>query len=416
MLFFLCFLLILPSLSAEDERASPVTLKCLSCHKFDSSCPEKFRINENNFFASVHSSLVCTDCHQIIRSEEKGDIPHKKSLPDVNCTASCHGETQPRNTGQSPLYYPDSVHGKAYFERRVQDVAKCWDCHTKHNIKKEQDLDSTVNRKNIPLTCSLCHENMNVVVKFNIHCEKPYQEYMQSVHGKALFKDGLLLIAAVCTDCHGVHNIKGVGEPHLMAKRPETCGSCHVLILNEYKESIHGLEALKGNVDAPLCVDCHGEHKIAQPADEAAPTTSKNIPGTCSTCHSRPEIMEKYGIPEDRIESFIQSFHGIAIGYGYKAAANCTSCHGVHDIKPTEDPQSRVNPANLTKTCGQQNCHPEMPAKIADSKVHIDAGQKESGAPYYVQQVLLWIVFVTAVITIIWFVPGFIRKIKLLKR
>ena len=72
---------------------------------------------------------------------------------------------------------------------------------------------------------------MSVIVKYHIHAESPYQEYMQSVHGKALFEKGLVSFAAVCTDCHGVHNIQGVGEPHLAAKKPETCGKCHVLDL-----------------------------------------------------------------------------------------------------------------------------------------------------------------------------------------
>jgi len=414
--FFLFSLFIIPLLAEEKGRANSFNLKCLSCHGIETDCEEKFRINENNFFSSEHGHFKCTDCHQITQENVEGDIPHKKDLPIVNCNEKCHQEKKQIKPGLSPLYYPDSVHGKAYLEREVQDVAKCWDCHTKHNIKKTSNLSSTVNRKNIPLTCSICHEDMNVIVKYNIHCEEPYQEYMQSVHGKALFKDGLLLFAAVCTDCHGVHNIKGVGDRYLMAKRPETCGKCHILIFNKYKESIHGQEALNGNIDVPLCVDCHGEHKIISPLDEEAPTSLKNVSDTCSTCHNRPEIMKKYGIPEDRIESFFQSFHGIAIGYGYKTVANCTSCHGIHDIRPADDLLSKVNPANLAKTCAQESCHPGMPEKIANSKIHIDISKKESGVPYYVQQIFLWVIFITAIITIIWFVPGFIRKIKYLKK
>lgn len=414
--FFSSLLLFFPLFADERGTSRPLNSRCLSCHSIESTCNKKYRINENNFYTSVHSNLKCTDCHQVTLRDDREAIPHKKDIPDVNCTAKCHKEDSQLKPRSSPRYYPDSVHGKAYVERGVQDAAKCWDCHTKHNIKKTSNLESTVNRKNIPVTCSVCHEDINVIVKYNIHCEKPYQEYMKSVHGKALFKDGLLLFAAVCTDCHGVHNIKGIGEPYLMAKKPETCGKCHILIYNEYKESIHGNEALKGNIDVPLCIDCHGEHDVTSPLDEDALTYPTNISDTCSTCHARPEIMQKYDIPEDRVESFIQSLHGIAIGYGYKAVANCTSCHGVHDIKPAKDPSSKVNPSNLAKTCGQVSCHPGMPEKIAMAKIHTDISQKKSGAPYYVQKIFLWIIFVAAIITIIWFVPGFIRKIKLLKK
>jgi hypothetical protein len=415
-LIFLFSSFTLLSFAQIKDKWAAVNSKCLSCHGSGSCLEEKIKVDERAFTASVHGGLKCTDCHQVTLGEGESNIPHKKHLPDVNCTLACHRENGKLAPGVSPLYYSDSVHGRAYLERGIRDVAKCWDCHGKHNIKKISDPESTVNRKNIPLTCSTCHENMNVVVKYNIHREAPYQEYMQSVHGKAVIVKGVLSYAAVCTDCHGVHNIKGVGEPHLMAKDPETCGKCHSLVYEKYRESIHGQEAIKGNVDAPICVDCHGEHKIVSPSTEGAPTSPKRIPDTCSTCHARPEIMKKYGIPADRIETFIESMHGIAIGYGYEAAANCTSCHGVHDIRPASDPLSKVNPANLAKTCGQEKCHPGMPEKIANSKIHLAASQKSSGGLYYLQQILLWLVFALILFTIIWFVSGFIKKIKFFKK
>jgi nitrate/TMAO reductase-like tetraheme cytochrome c subunit len=257
---------------------------------------------------------------------------------------------------------------------------------------------------------------MAVVIKYHIHSEAPYQEYMKSVHGKALFEKGLVRYAAICTDCHGVHDIQGVGEPHLMAKQPQTCGACHELVFSEYEASVHGREALAGNVDSPLCVDCHGEHGIVSPEDRDSPVFGKNIPDTCSACHARPEIMKKYGISEDKITTFIDSLHGIAVGFGSKAAANCSSCHGVHNILPASDPRSRVNSANLRSTCGQANCHPNMPEKIARSKVHIGPEQKRPAALFYIQRILLILVVVLLVITVVWFIPGFIRKSRLLKK
>ena len=391
--------------SGQDKSPeSPKIPDCTSCHKTQS------------LSSSVHAKLMCRDCHTAVSGPGTADIPHPKKLPSPNCTEKCHQGNHLKKPGQSPIYYPDSVHGRAYLERSVKDVAKCWDCHGKHNIKSGGDPESTVNRKNIPLMCSACHENQAVVVKYHIHAETPYQEYKQSVHGKALFEKGLLKFAAVCTDCHGVHDIKGVGEPHLMAKNPETCGGCHILVFNDYKASIHGSEALKGNIDAPLCVDCHGEHKVQSPEDQGAPTSSAKIPDTCSNCHARPEIMRKYGIPEDRIETFIESMHGIAVGFGSRAAANCSSCHGVHDIRPASDALSKVNPANLAATCGRADCHPGMPEKIRASKVHVGPGQKKSSALYWVQKVFVWVMMALILITVIWFVPGFIRKAGLFRR
>jgi hypothetical protein len=386
-------LLLLVSAARGQDQAAATALnpKCLSCHGAEA------------LLGSVHAGLACTDCHRVTLSPGTQDLPHPKVLPPPNCTEKCHQESRLQGPGESPVYYPDSVHGRDYLERGVKDVARCWDCHGKHNIRKKDDPASTVNRRNIPLLCSTCHENQAVVVKYHIHAETPYQEYRQSVHGKALFEKGLLTFAAVCTDCHGVHNIQGVGQAALTAKQPATCGRCHVLILEEYRDSIHGREALKGNSDAPLCVDCHGEHKLMSPQDERSSASRGRVPDTCSNCHARPEVMRKYGVPEDRIQTFIESMHGIAAGFGSKATANCSDCHGVHDIRPASDPLSRVNPAHLAKTCGRPSCHPGMPETIQNAKIHVGPDKKKSPAAFAVRNVLRWAVLVLLAVTALWF-------------
>ncbi len=117
-------------------------------------------------------------------------------------------------------------------------------------------------------------------------------------------------------------------------------------------------------------------------------------------------------VPEDRIKTFIESFHGIAIGFGDKAEASCTSCHSVHAILPASDPRSTVNPAHLAETCGQPGCHPGMPARIASARIHRDVTATTSGAPYYVQKVLFWIVIASVLVTGLWFVPELIRRFR----
>ena len=192
-----------------QETASTRNAKCLACHGREARIDEKLKINEEQFSLSVHSPLDCADCHAVKEGEAQKDVPHQKDILAPDCTSSCHREDRKPQPGLDPLLYADSVHGRAYLERGTREVAKCWDCHGKHNIRASEDPDSSVYRKNIPLTCSTCHENMAVVVRYHIHSEAPYQEYMKSVHGKALFEKGLLHYAAVCTDCHGVHDIKG---------------------------------------------------------------------------------------------------------------------------------------------------------------------------------------------------------------
>lgn len=405
-----------PLLLQAQGRSGEGISQCLACHGPQAAQPAKKTIEAGALASSIHGSLSCTDCHQVKLDQAKGDPAHPKDIPDVNCTARCHQEPKANGAGLSPLYYADSIHGQSYLQRGVREVAHCWDCHGKHNIRPTADPRSLANRRNIPLTCSRCHDNMSVVVRYHIHREQPYQEYKQSVHGRALFEKGLTSFAAVCTDCHGVHNISGVGTANLMARRPQTCGRCHEGIFDEYRSSIHGRKALEGNLDAPVCSDCHGEHKIAPPRAGQASTSPLHITDTCSACHARPEIIKKYGIPDNRISTFIDSLHGIAIGFGDKAAANCTSCHGVHNIRPAADPQSKVNPANLASTCGQKNCHPGMPGSIARAKIDRSTNDKSAGAAFIVQKVLLGLVVAALAVTVLWFLPGLIRKAGRLKK
>lgn len=59
---------------------------------------------------------------------------------------------------------------------------------------------------------------------------------------------------------------------------------------------------------------------------------------------------------------------------GSSTVANCASCHGVHDILPSSDPRSKINPANLAATCGK--CHPGANQEFVRAKVHFDGTQR----------------------------------------
>jgi hypothetical protein len=80
-------------------------------------------------------------------------------------------------------------------------------------------------------------------------------------------------------------------------------------------------------------------------------------------------ISEKYGLAANRIETFEDSYHGLAIKGGSLAAANCASCHGIHNIFPSSDPRSMVHPASLRRTCGA--CHPDATDNVAKGAVHL---------------------------------------------
>lgn len=375
---------------------------CAECHFPTATGREGPKVDFVLVQGSAHRNLSCIECHSDITG-----LPHEPGLKKVDCLA-CHG-SRVDVQGGTVEKYRDSVHGRAHREELGEDAASCVDCHGRHDIRSHRDPQSLVYRANIPLTCARCHENNQVVLRHDIRFEKPYQEYEQSIHGKGLLKDGLLQVAAICTDCHGVHDIQGADQARPMAAQPETCGRCHITIYDTYSSSIHGrLHIEEHNPDSPGCVDCHGEHGIQSPETKAAPTSQANIPRTCASCHADEVRMAKYDISTDKLDTYKHSFHGVAQGLGDQNAANCASCHGYHDVFPVSDPRSRVHPANLIKTCS--NCHPEATTNFVSGKIHIDPAQKSAGAIYYLREILVWLVYATLAFLVFWIAIDLSRK------
>jgi cytochrome b subunit of formate dehydrogenase len=73
----------------------------------------------------------------------------------------------------------------------------------------------------------------------------------------------------------------------------------------------------------------------------------------------------------------------LALQGGNLTAANCASCHGVHDILPARDARSTINTNNLPQTCGK--CHPGIGTRLSAEffKIHAPPGAAE-GKPWIV--------------------------------
>jgi formate dehydrogenase gamma subunit len=174
---------------------------------------------------------------------------------------------------------------------------------------------------------------------------------------------------------------------------PSTCGKCHTSIAQDYREGIHGQMLANGEVDAPTCTHCHGEHGILPVEDPRSPVSPNRLAeATCTPCHESAFLNEKYDLPTGRLQSFRDSYHGLKSRAGDKTVANCASCHGAHRILPSSDPTSSVNPKNLQKTCGQ--CHPGITPKIAATSIHSTATGQRRGWPHFFKIVYLILIAV----------------------
>jgi cytochrome b subunit of formate dehydrogenase len=211
--------------------------------------------------------------------------------------------------------------------------------------------------------------------------------YKQSVHARAV---ALGKEAATCSSCHGSHDIYPATDTRSRVNHwnvPGTCAQCHKEIAREFNESVHGLAVKEGVRDAPVCIDCHGEHLITDPKSAGSPLNAENVSSqTCGRCHGDSRLALRYDLPADRLPSYADSYHGLALKEGKVTAANCASCHGVHSILPSSDPRSTVNAANLRKTCGA--CHKGVDeGTFAIGPVHV---QTSTGAAHPVVKWVRW--------------------------
>jgi cytochrome b subunit of formate dehydrogenase len=94
----------------------------------------------------------------------------------------------------------------------------------------------------------------------------------------------------------------------------------------------------------------------------------------------------------------MDSYHGLASEGGSLVAANCSSCHGVHNILPSSDSHSTINRANLDATCSK--CHKGVTQKFTLTPVHLADGvhPKDIGSILTRWVRLIYIVLIIVVI------------------
>ncbi len=323
---------------------------CLSCHgdkSLQDASGHSVGVDAHTFGASIHGSLKCGDCHTAIK-----DYPHPDQVTPVKCE-SCHADQAAGLVG--------SVHAN-----RAEHP--CTSCHgDAHSIFPKEDPRSAVYALNIPRTCGACHGNEALAKKHGL--PNIYPMYIDSIHGFALSKEGLL-VAANCQSCHGSHHIlshKDLLSPTYKVNIPKTCGSCHAGITDNYLGGVHGKAVAAGDLNAPVCTDCHTAHAILQPTEATFRMQSTPI---CGSCH------------KEKLSTYRDTFHSQlgALG-GYVETARCWDCHGAHDVLPASDPRSPIAPANLVATCGK--CHVGANASFVQYQPHANAHNRKLNPGLY---------------------------------
>jgi hypothetical protein len=175
-------------------------------------------------------------------------------------------------TDQTAKYWT-SGHGKS-LQQGNNEAAQCASCHGMHAIKRSGDPGSPVYHTNVAATCAPCHANERLMKKFNLPADIVHQ-YLGSVHGIALQERGDVA-APTCNNCHGNH---GAAPPEVGSIQ-EVCGVCHINNQTLFNAStmfdVFSEQGLHG------CVVCHTAHDIQHLGDDVI---SLGPNGVCGQCH-----------------------------------------------------------------------------------------------------------------------------------
>jgi hypothetical protein len=127
--------------------------------------------------------------------------------------------------------YIDSIHGSALTETGNPDVPVCTDCHKTHSIA---DTSTAAFHLDVPLLCARCHADRAIADKYGLKANV-YDTYTRDFHGSTVLLaraagSERLVDVAVCTDCHGTHDIRPLDEGTAQETRQKAiarCQQCH---------------------------------------------------------------------------------------------------------------------------------------------------------------------------------------------
>jgi Cytochrome c3 len=279
--------LVLAALSLAGLSRAQVVNNCVQCH---SVLDPPYKVTAEQFAQDIHSQkgLTCASCH--------GGDPTKTDMDAMSKSAgfrgkitreqipalcgSCHSNAayirkyNPSLRTDQLSQYKTSMHGKLLAKGDTK-VAVCIDCHGVHDLRAVNDVDSTVYPLNVAKTCSRCHSDANYMKGYNIPTDQ-FAQYNTSVHHQALVDRGDLS-APTCTTCHGNH---GAAPPGVNSVA-NVCSNCHVFQAQMYDKSSH--KAAFEAAGLPGCVVCHSNHAITKPTDAKLGSGPQAV---CMRCHT----------------------------------------------------------------------------------------------------------------------------------
>jgi hypothetical protein len=273
------------SASAQEPQVD----NCVACH--GALDDERLAGPVDAFASDVHAErgFGCIACHggdATIAGFEgmdpaKGFVGRPRGRMLLDVCGRCHADAgfmrqyNPSLRVDQIAEYVTSVHGQRLVQLGDTLVATCASCHPAHNVRPPSDPNSSVHPLNVAGLCGSCHGDAAYMAPYGIPTDQPAR-YEGSVHRRQLVEAGDLS-APTCNDCHGNH---GAAPPGL-SWVGNVCGQCHATMGELFRESQHAeLFAMLG---VPGCATCHGNHEILDATTEFLGATEGTA---CAQCHS----------------------------------------------------------------------------------------------------------------------------------
>ena len=243
-----------------------------------------------DFKSDIHAAkgFGCTACHGgdpgVMGLEgmdpKKGYIGKPTGTQVVDMCAKCHSDAtfmrryNPSLRVDQVAEYYTSVHGKRLKELKDSKVATCASCHQPHSIRPANDARASVHPLRVAETCGSCHANKDYMASYKIPTDQ-VEKYKQSVHWKMISSKGDLS-APTCNDCHGNHGASPPGVSSVV----NVCGQCHAVNAELLNKSSHS--RIFAQMGIPGCASCHSNHAIVAANDAMLAAGDKSA---CATCH-----------------------------------------------------------------------------------------------------------------------------------
>lgn len=263
--------------------------QCAACHL--ETGDERLARPAREFPEDVHAAkgFGCVACHggdanlagMEAMDPRKGYIGKPNRTQVIQLCGRCHSNAEfmkrynPALRVDQVAEYATSVHGRRLAQLGDPKVATCTSCHAAHAIRPPSDPRSTVHPLRVAETCGRCHGDPGYMAAYKIPTDQ-LEKYRRSVHWKALVDKGDLS-APTCNDCHGNH---GAAPPGI-SWVGHVCGQCHTVQAELFGRSVHARAFTALGV--PGCAACHENHEIRETSDAMLGLGEGAV---CAACHA----------------------------------------------------------------------------------------------------------------------------------